>query len=214
VVNNTAYAGGGVKLDSGSASINITDSVFNDNTATFWGGAIHAGSTSASNSVTIGATVFANNSSQNSYTNMLLTGSATTSNLGDNRLDSNTGATSFFTNGVNGDYVGTAPEYVVTSIADRIDNTDDAYAFSLREAVITSNITANDDDIWLPHWIYLLTLDGTGGAESGDLDTTDTVTISGIDDGTFESTVDSTLITDAAFEQISGTLTLTDVDDI
>ncbi len=52
---------------------------------------------------------------------------------------------------------------------------------SLREAVIASNSTAGPDEIVLPLGTYLLTIQGASedAAETGDLDVTDSLTITG-----------------------------------
>jgi hypothetical protein len=106
--------------------------------------------------------------------------------------------------------ISNSVNYVVTSLADIVDSSDNGYALTLREAVILSNSTAPDETIWMAPWGIRLLIEGTGGAESGDLDITDNLTIRGIDAGTDESLVDSLSIIDSAFDNL-GLLTLANV---
>ena len=103
-----------------------------------------------------------------------------------------------------GDHIGSV-DYVVTSVADRIDANDGG--LSLREAVIAAN--ANDnvaEEIWLPAWTFVLTRDratfGTGttdmDASFGDLDISDSLVVRGIQDQT--SVAWRAGVTDAVFD--------------
>jgi hypothetical protein len=209
-VNNHADQRGGAIRNQGS-TLTVTKSVFTGNTSNVYGGAISSIESGAT--VTLGQNVFADNTATFGRNNVEFS-LGTFVNQGYHLIDDTSGTTGFFSaSSPKFDYIG-AVDHVITSLADEIDNANDTYALTLREAVIASNITAPNEEIWLAPWLYRLVIEGTGGAESGDLDTTDTVTIRGVDDGVAESTVDSTLITDVAFEQISGTLTRIDVTDI
>jgi len=93
--------------------------------------------------------------------------------------------------------------------------TDDAFALSLREAVIQANDTSGVETIWLPGWLFLLSIDGGGNSASedddeiGDLDVTETLTVQGI--STTDSIIDADAILglDAVFDIIGGGVTLT-----
>jgi len=185
-VNNRS-SGSGVAIRMYDANVTVRRSVFTANASTNGWAAIYATDyQNRSGSLTIGESVFAlneTNSSNNSWGNVWVAGGITTTpgaltNLGNNLVDDTNGG--FFNNfpGVN-DLIGT-PDYVVTSVADRIDGTDDEYALSLRETVQQ----ANDDgtaEIWLPAWNYRLALTGTeaNNASANDLDITGDVTVVG-----------------------------------
>ncbi len=197
---------GGAIFNSNS-TLSVIDSVFTENSAEASSGAIHAGGVNSA--FTVQTSVFAKNSSP--FASNVFVTSGTHQSLGNNRLDNNDGATSLFVNGVNGDSIDVTPDYVVTSVADRIDVNDGG--FSLREAVIDANVNVGiAEEIWLPAWTFLLTIDGTDtgtpDASIGDLDITDDLTIRGI--SSTDTLVDATAILDAAFEEI-GSATLTKI---
>jgi CSLREA domain-containing protein len=216
IVNNSAVEGGGIKLEAGASgdvtSLTVTSSTFTNNTATTRGGAIDANNTNTYNSITVGSTVFGKNVNAGGNTNLYVTGTGTKTNLGKNLVDNSAGHNGFFvTTGPNADYVNAdANLVIVTSLADVIESTNDGFALTLREAVLASNASSPDENIWLAPWIYRLLIEGTGGAESGDLDIADTLAIRGTSYGGQQSLADSLSIIDSAFDNL-GLLTLTNV---
>jgi len=111
-----------------------------------------------------------------------------------------------------------AATFTVTKTADTADGTCDADC-SLREAVIAANASAGADTIALPAGTYVLTLTGTPeeGAQTGDLDITEELTING--DGQATTIIDGDggpldqagVATDRVFEVQQGTVVLNDI---
>jgi hypothetical protein len=79
---------------------------------------------------------------------------------------------------------------------------------SLREAVIAANGTPGSDTIVLEPTTYNLTIPGNGGADQGDLDTTENLDIKGTGPG--DATIDANRI-DRVLEVVSGGLSLRDI---
>jgi predicted outer membrane repeat protein len=166
--------GGAIRAAGAGTTLDVRDSVFTNNTA-YWGGAIYADNSAQ---VTIGGTLFADNEAYGAppagnYPNVYIEDgtfapAAVFVNEGYNLVDENFGG--FFTASF-GDQIGTpgGVDYVVTSIADRIE-ADDSYALSLREAVMAANAVGGV--IWLPAWRHRLTRTGTENASNNDLDVT------------------------------------------
>jgi hypothetical protein len=117
--------------------------------------------------LTIGESIFALNTSTTAKPNVVVTGTVVKTNLGKNLFDNNTGGFFNVLSGP-GDYLGT-PHYVVTSIVDTFDHTDDVEALSVREAVDKANTTAGVQEIWIPAWKFVLTRDR--GSLTSDIDT-------------------------------------------
>jgi len=101
-----------------------------------------------------------------------------------------------------GDHLGT-PQYVVTSVLDTFDHTDDNQSLSLREAVDLANQAVGTQEIWLPAWNFVLTLDRgslTSDVDTafGDLDIKESLIVRGVADQT--SVAWKPGIVDAVFE--------------
>jgi hypothetical protein len=79
---------------------------------------------------------------------------------------------------------------------------------SLREAVIAANGTPGSDTIVLQPTTYNLTIPGNGGADQGDLDTTENLDIKSAGPG--DATIDANRI-DRVLEVVSGGLSLRDI---
>ena len=62
-----------------------------------------------------------------------------------------------FTNGLSGDYVNSAVDYIVTDLTDSFSHTNDNVALSIREAIDNANTTVGTQEIWLPAWRFTLT---------------------------------------------------------
>jgi hypothetical protein len=168
-VGNAADSGGAIRVAGSSAEATILRSVFLDNTTTGGGAAIYHGDLNST--VLIGQSVFAGNTGAS-----LIHKEDGTQNLGYNLTDN---GTIFFDEALGDHIATTTPDYVVTSIADEITEADDAFALSLREAVIAAN--AAGGVVWVPGWRHRLTRAGTeaGDATFNDLDITGAVTILG-----------------------------------
>jgi len=178
LIGNKARQGGAIRVTGSSANVTIQRSVFTENTATQQGGAIYSGD---NNSVmSISSSIFANNSATSAYDNVRSEGNS--SSDGTNLSDKND---PIFSN--NGDHVGSV-DYVVTTVADVIDSTDDDLRLSLREAMIAANGNAGAEEIWLPGWDFILGLEAGAGpdmtADQGDLDVSESLTVRGVGDGT------------------------------
>ncbi|TWT85789.1 hypothetical protein Pla123a_05960 [Posidoniimonas polymericola] len=186
VVDNSATgSGGGVFVHGypGSSSADIQNSVFTANSAGQFGGGVMGSQSGAT--ITVGATVLAGNTAVFGGPNFYLVGGAAGTNDGDNLVGTYSGT---FFNTSAGDTVNGTPDYIVTSVADQYDSSDDFYAFSLREAIDAANGVSGADEIWLPAWDYLLTIQRTSqhdnlqptdtDAAFGDLDVWGSLTIS------------------------------------
>lgn len=198
VVNNTSGAtGGGIRAAAGGdgTTLVVRNSVFADNTGST-GGAIYADNTV---NLTIGSTVFAKNTATSTYPSVRP--STAPINEGNNLTDDSVGTlfgASF------GDLVATGA-YVVTSVADRLDNTDDSVNLTLREAVIAANGNSGvTDTAFLPAWSFMLTRSGINGAAEGDLDVSDSLTLIGAGSGT--ASIDASKIDDRVIS-VSGSNT-------
>ncbi len=198
LVDNEADTGGAIRVHGATGEATIERSVFTGNKAIRFGGAIYAGD-SANATLLIGSSVFATNTSPN-YRNVRFDdGPNSAISLGNNLVDDNQAdhGKQFFDLAL-GDVIDTTgTDYVVTSIADTFNQSDNNVALSLREAIGLAN--ANDnvaEEIWLPAWNFVLTRDratfGTGTTDMdvafGDLDISDTLTIRGIDGTTGSQT--------------------------
>jgi hypothetical protein len=74
---------------------------------------------------------------------------------------------------------------VVTSLADAVSSTDDAFALSLREAVMAANAAQGEDSIWLPAWHFKLSANSSNAIDEAfaledDLDILDSTKIVGV----------------------------------
>jgi CSLREA domain-containing protein len=176
-----------------SADAIIRRSVFSNNTGYYsYGVAVMVRTDgSAAPSITIGQTIFALNSNGLGPSNVEAAASATKINEGYNVYDTASGGF-FNTTPGEGDYLGT-PDYVVTTVADTFDHSDDGESLSLREAIDLANTTAGVQEIWLPAWTFVLTRDrATYGGGSltdidtafGDLDIKESLKIRGVQDCT------------------------------
>lgn len=187
----------GTAIYSHGADLTVRRSVFTNNESVYKGGqAIYAkadGSTGGS--LTIGESVFAINWDRTPTgpddPNVLVGAGVALTNEGKNLYDDASGGFFDTTPGM-GDHLGT-PDYVVTSVADTFDHTDNDYSLSLREAIDLANQSGSASEAWLPAWSYTLTRDrqahGGGSATDtdvafGDLDISDNLTIRGIADRT------------------------------
>ena len=190
VVNH--YAGAIPAIYVMSADITVRRSVFTNNAIAspgYNGSAISAHKFGGSATVTIGETIFALNQSGGGGTTSVSAVSSTITkiNEGNNLYDNAAGGFFDTTPGV-GDYLGT-PDFVVTSVADTFDHTDNDDALSLREAVDLANQAAGSSEVWLPAWDFVLTRDrATYGGGSltdidvsfGDLDISESLVIRGV----------------------------------
>ena len=184
VVNQDAI---GAAISVNASDVTIRRSVFTNNTSQYTGGpalrALNSGT------VTIGESVFALNFGGYSATpaNVEIIGNVTLVNEGNNRYDEPAGGF-FDTTPGPGDYQGT-PDYVVTSIADTFDHTDDDDALSIREAIDLANQAAGAKEVWLPAWNFVLTRDrGTNVTDIdvsyGGLDIKDSLAVRGVTSAT------------------------------
>ena len=176
VVNNQAY---GLKAGvvSTGGDVTITRSVFTGNSAFN-----SAGVVTYDGSLTIGESLFALNVGFTPR-NVRVYGTATLVNLGNNLYDDATGGF-FDTTPGSGDHLG-SPNYVVTTVADTFDHTDDSTALSIREAVDLANQATGQQEIWVPAWAFVLTRDrGSHTSDTdvsyGDLDVSDSLIVRGI----------------------------------
>jgi hypothetical protein len=187
VVNNASYTGG-VAICSYGGDVTIRRSVFTNNDTTIWGGAavLVTGSTNSPAKLTIGDSLFALNRQPAPYAGSVsvsISGNVTAVNEGNNFFEDASGGF-FDANPGAGDHQGT-PTFVVTSVADTFDATNDDYALSLREAVHRANQSPGTDEIWLPAWSFVLTLDrGVNTTDMdvsyGDLDVSDSLVVRGV----------------------------------
>jgi hypothetical protein len=120
------------------------------------------------------------------YPNIRATGSVVGVCEGNNRYDHHTATSNNFAFNGAGDELG-PPDYVVTSVADTFDNTDNEYSLSTREAIALANDAPGAEELWIPAWKYFLTRGRTApmnmpemDIEQGDLDIKDSLTIRGI----------------------------------
>jgi hypothetical protein len=118
-------------------------------------------------SLTIGESIFALNSAVSGTPNVKVTGAVTKTNLGRNLFDNAAGGFFDTVSGV-GDRQGT-PQYVVTTVSDTFDHTDNLESTSVREAVDLANTMAGVQEIWIPAWKFVLTRDR--GSSTSDIDT-------------------------------------------
>ena len=140
-------------------------------------------------SVTIGESIFAlNEAIAGTVTpNVWVANGVTKTNEGKNLYDNAAG--NFFNQVPGaGDHLGT-PDYVVTTVADTFDHTDDIASLSIREAIDLANQAAGQKEVWLPAWEFQLTRDRVtyGGGSStdtdiafGDLDIKDQLIVRGV----------------------------------
>ena len=187
IVGNHTGGSGGALYTVNTTTV-VTSSVIVDNTSSGSNaGAIRTAGTA--DNLSIGSSVFANNTDGNSSTangiHQVVTG--TTVSLGNNRTD----FSGPFADGVNGDIVVAHDPalHVVTSVGDTFDHTDNHFSLSLREAISLSNDQHQiAEEIWLPAWNFRLTLtsqnDTPNDISRNDLDVLGTLTIRGIAGGT------------------------------
>lgn len=186
VGNTTDEIGGAIRVSGAGSQLTVHNSVIAHNTSTWVAGGIAVGPEQSSD-ITIGSTVFAKNVSTNTDQENFYSDSPIT-NQGNNLVDS--GPYYYFT--ATGDHVG-AVDYVVTSLVDTFDHTDDARALSIREAISLANGEVDPlkdnllEEIWMPAWSFVLTRERQGGAGTtdtdiafGDLDITDKLKVRGV----------------------------------
>jgi hypothetical protein len=183
-VVNSSGIGQGSTVYIGGGNATVLRSVFTN---------LHAGDgtaiTMAGGTLTVGQSIFALNTSfsTGTLTPNIRVMSGTKQNLGYNLFDFAGGGFFDTTPGV-GDHLGT-PQYVVTSVADTFEHTNDLEALSLREAVDLANQATGQQEIWLPAWRFTLTRDrGTHTTDTdvsyGDLDVKNSLVVRGIADRT------------------------------
>ncbi len=198
IVDHLATVAHGVAIRSVGGDVTIRRSVFTNNasTTTFSTGAVYV---SSGGSITVGESVFALNTNVGTGSpNIAFSGlnSDDVVSLGNNLFDEDgTGANAFFTDP--SDHTGT-PDLVVTSLADQLQEPDDAYALSLREAVIEANNGVGMVEVWVPAWHYRLTRSGTENADNNDLDISGDVRIVGVGPGL--TVIDAGGLDDPAFD--------------
>lgn len=190
VVNNLGY-GDGVAVQSLGSELLVLRTVFTANQG-YDGVAIEsAPQGSVLGSLTIGESIFALNTVWYQYAgvtpNVKVTGGVVKTNLGKNLYDNTAGGFFTSTPGV-GDYLG-VPHYVVTTIADTFDHSNNSESLSVREAVDKANTISGTQEIWLPAWNFALTRDrvGYGGGSVtdtsvafGDLDISQSLWVRGV----------------------------------
>ena len=171
IVNNIGYGYGGAAVHSLGGHVTILRSVFTKNQGVQVGSVLATTQGSYDGSLTIGDSIFALNiDSQGGYgstPNVKATAGVAKTNLGKNLYDDATGGFFDALPG-EGDYLGT-PQYVVTSVADTFDHTNDPESLSIREAVDLANQASGTQEIWLPAWNFVLTRDR--GSLTSDIDT-------------------------------------------
>jgi hypothetical protein len=190
LVHHTSLGGGSaIYVDRGD--LTIRRSVITDNQNNWTGGAavyvVANGGGAAS--VTVGESIFALNSQYqypvgNTTRNIQVVGNVTKTNEGHNLYDNAAGGFFDTTPGA-GDHLGVV-DYVVTTVADTFDHSNNLESLSLREAVDLANTTAGTREIWLPAWRFTLTRDrGTNATDTnvsyGDLDVKNSMTIRGVE---------------------------------
>lgn len=189
IVNNQIVSGyaTGVAIRSIGGNVTIERSVFTNNYS--WNGAaVDAAPQGAVNgSLTIGESIFALNTAASSTPNVKVTGAVTKNNLDMNLYDNAAGGFFDTVSGA-GDHQGT-PQYVVTTILDTFDHSNDIESTSVREAVDLANTTAGEQEIWIPAWNFVLTRDRgslTSDVDTafGDLDVKQSLVVRGVTDRT------------------------------
>ena len=196
---SSSSSGGGL-YNKGTAT--VLDSVFSDNTTDKWGGGLI--SLASNSDLTVGNSIFANNSATLGRPDFRVANGGTGMNLGNNMVTIYDPDQSFLS-AADGDLLNQPVDYVVTSLADAVNQDDDELVLSLREAVILSNNSTGAESIWLPAWTFRLTIPRTSptaetdmDAAFGDLDITDTLTVRGI---VTDTTVDGSAVeVDAVFD--------------
>jgi hypothetical protein len=186
VVNNiAAYYGVGVRSMGGNLS--IMRSVFTGN-VDYSDGAVYASDTSSyAGSLNIDETIFALNTAQYSAPNVRATTAVVKTNLGNNRYDSAAGGFFDVVSGT-GDYLGAA-NYVITTVADTFDHTNNAESLSIREAIDLANTASGAQEVWIPAWHFTLTRDrGSATTDTdvsfGDLDISGNTIVRGVSGAT------------------------------
>jgi hypothetical protein len=157
------FAVGGAVSVYGNAS--FASSVFVNNSADTTGGAIFANPTAGT--VTVASSIFAQNVST-SYQNVRWGSTVTT--LGGNLADADGSIAVFDETLATDPDVVMAPSgshYLVTSVADTFDHSNDSYSLSLREAVDLANDDSGASEVWLPAWDFALTRAGSFPSNEG-----------------------------------------------
>ena len=187
LVNNTS-AQGGAAVSASGANVTLQRSVFTNNEVTNGAGAAIA---MTSGSLTISDSVFALNTASFPFGSLppnVVAGPLVTKTNNGNNLYDNAAGGFFDTTPGAGDHLGSV-DYVVTSVADTFDHSDDAYALSIREAIDLANQSGGASEVWVPAWALTLTRDrqtyGGGSVTDtdvafGDLDISDSLTIRGV----------------------------------
>jgi hypothetical protein len=187
VGNETGSSGSGAAIyfyATGSGS--ISNSVITVNHADDTSGGVYlAGTTGTGGTVTVANTIIAKNTDDSSSTPDIYVGAnRTLDSLGNNRFTSAPQGPGFTLE--SSDHVEPV-DYVVTTIVDVFDGTSDPVSMSIRDSINQANITAGAQEVWLPAWAFVLTLERTAESNmpeleisQGDLDITDSLTIRGI----------------------------------
>ena len=199
LVDNLAGNMGGGLFNEGVAM--ITQSVVTSDTA---GGAGLGGGGIFSSSIstfTMGSTIVVGNTATTGPRDDLeVNPNATTYSLGNNIIGATNYRWAAFDPGAN-DLVATA-DYVVTSLVDRTDNTNNDYALSIREAILQ----ANGDTlatILLPAWNHRLAIEGNDSTSAqGDLDIAIAANITLVGAGAGLSVIDASAINDRVIDVI------------
>lgn len=198
VVSNTGRANGAaIQSNSSTSDTTILNSVITNNytknagASNFHGGAIYA----HNGQLEIGNSIVASNTVDT------LTGDGAAdiwgsvsviSSTGDNLLEDVRAALIAQTS-IGNDYFG-SPDYVVTGLADTYDDTNNDLVMSIRDAIHHANNNSGTEEIWLPAWDFVLTIDrGMNPSDTsvayGDLDIAESLIIRGAG-GTGGATVD------------------------
>jgi hypothetical protein len=206
IVNNSAYYAG-VGVRSMGSHVTIVRSVFTGN-FDYSDGAVYVSDTPTNpGSLTIGQSIFALNGTYSTIRNVKASAAVVKANLGNNLFDNANGG---FFNVVagTGDHLGTA-HYVVATIADTFDHSNDAESLSIREAVDKANTTAGTQEIWLPAWDFVLTRQRTTAANlpelnisEGDVEITDSLILRGINGPSIESATHVAWMPGAAADKV------------
>jgi hypothetical protein len=116
------------------------------------------------------------------------------------------------------DHVGPV-DYVVTSVIDTFDGSSDPLFMTVRDAIHIANESIGAEEIWLPAWDFVLTLQRTNQPTDtdpsyGDLDVKDSLEIRGINGSTSVAWLTSA-VADEVFElvgdyDLSGEVDLSD----
>jgi hypothetical protein len=183
--NSQALGGGIFYTQQGGGS--ITNSVItNNSSASYVGGVYLGGSSGQFAPVNVTGSIIAKNTAPNSFGKDVgaeASGRDFTS-FGNNRVELNNPTDVGFI--AASDYAGSV-DYVVTGVADTYDGSSDPVVMSLRDAINLANTNSGTQEIWLPAWTFVLTLQRITAANQiemnvweGDLEIGESLTIRGV----------------------------------